>query len=96
MAFHENKGKEELSIRSEKYGIGKNLLDEVLEANRIMEQYPLGTLGLRSDNERSSTETLYLQFEASQRTNAVDFMTAKEYRDRLLIATDAHPEVATP
>jgi hypothetical protein len=71
-------------------------LDTVLHVNRVSVNFDLWINSLLRNNERDKIETIYLQFEASQRNNAIDFETAKGFKEQVLLASENYPEAATP
>lgn len=71
-------------------------LDTVLHVNRISEKFQIWLSSLLTNNERDKIETIYLQFEASQRNNAIDYETAKGFKEQILLAAENYPEAAAP
>lgn len=82
---YRDKAIEELSTLNTK-------IDTILQANRIMEEFEMWSLNQVSDIEKSSVETYWLQFEASRRINAIDYITTKDFLQRMQIVTENQPE----
>lgn len=71
-------------------------LQTVLEVSRLMDQFEHWTGWVASDSNRTKTIVAYLQFEGSQRIHASDLMTAKDFKEKIMVASESHPEVALP